>query len=144
MSNSAWWYYSSSFTCSFHSQWPWPHFKVTAVSNRLNWKFYVLISLSWNFIGLSSTSSRSRTHHLFWWARISKGDNWYISSFEKNFNIGFLSDTFKAKSFKLCRIITLLGIYIVVLGVMTLTFLQGHRCVRNINCKLHILDSCSL
>ena len=39
-------------------------------------------------------------------------------------------------------IITLLQVYLIVLCLMTLTLFQGHRCVRNINCKLHVLDSC--
>ena len=41
-------------------------------------------------------------------------------------------------------IITLLGVYIVILGLMTLTLLQGHKYVRNRNRKLRVLDSCSL
>ena len=31
------------------------------------------------------------------------------------------------------------GLYIVILGLMTLTLFQGHRYVRNINCKLCVL-----
>ena len=45
---------------------------------------------------------------------------------------------------KLCMIWTLLRIYIFILGLMTLTLFQGHRCVRNINCKLCFLDTCLL
>ena len=37
-------------------------------------------------------------------------------------------------------IVTLLGVCIVIVGLMTLTWFQGHRCVRNINCQLCILD----
>ena len=59
MCNFAWWYCTLSFTCSLHFQWPWHYFKVTAVSNNLNWKFYVIVRLSWNFEGLLSTLSRS-------------------------------------------------------------------------------------
>ena len=60
------------------------------------------------------------------------------------FNIAFFSDTIKKTSFKLCLIITLLGVYIVIPGLMTLTLFQDHRCVRNINCKLRVLDSCAV
>ena len=35
-------------------------------------------------------------------------------------------------------------VYIVILALMTLTLFQGHRCVRNINCKLRVLDFCPL
>ena len=42
------------------------------------------------------------------------------------------------------RYITLLGPYIVMVGLMMLTLFQGHRCVRNINCRLPGLDSCPL
>ena len=41
-------------------------------------------------------------------------------------------------------IITLLGVYLVTVGVMILTLYQGHRYVRYINCKLLVLDSCPL
>ena len=50
----------------------------------------------------------------------------------------------KARSFELCVIITLLGVYIVILGFMTMSLFQGHRCVKNINCQLRVLDSCPL
>ena len=33
-------------------------------------------------------------------------------------------------------------VYIVILGLMTLTLFQGHSCVRNINCKLHVWEYC--
>ena len=56
--------------------------------------------------------------------------------------VAFISDTAKARSFKLCMIIILLGVYIFIVGLMTLTLFQGHRCVRNINCKLCFVDSC--
>ena len=49
--------------------------------------------------------------------------------FEKNFNIGYFSDTIKAISFKLCMLITLLEIYIAIVGLVTLILVQGHRFV---------------
>ena len=48
--------------------------------------------------------------------------------------LAFSQTLFEALSFKLCVVITLLRVYIVMLGLMTLTLFQGHRCVRNINC----------
>ena len=47
------------------------------------------------------------------------------------------------KSFKLCVIITLLGVQQFTTGFMTLALFQGYRYVRIINCKL-FLDSCPL
>ena len=41
-------------------------------------------------------------------------------------------------------IITLVRVYIVIVGLMTLTLFQGHRYVRNKNYRLHVLDSCPL
>ena len=67
----------------------------------------------------------------------------HLKKKQKTFNIGFFLDTMKARSFKLCTIINFLGVYIVILGLITLTLFQGHRCVRNINWKLHVLDSLS-
>ena len=58
--------------------------------------------------------------------------------------VGIFSDTSEARSFKLRMIITLLGFYIVIGGLITLTLLQGHRCVRNVNFKLRVLNSCPL
>ena len=55
-------------TCSYHFQWPWPYIKVTAVSNSFNWKFCALTWLSWNFVGLLSTSNRSWIYCIFWFS----------------------------------------------------------------------------
>ena len=83
MSNFAWWYYSLSFTCSYHFQRLLPYFKVTAMSNSFKWEFFVPIQLSWKFIGLLGMSSRSWIYHLFWWSYILKENKWHISSFER-------------------------------------------------------------
>ena len=48
------------------------------------------------------------------------------------------------RSFKLCMVTTLLGVYIDILGLMTLALFQGHRYVRNIYGRLCFLDSCPL
>ena len=132
---------------SYHFQWLWSYFKVTAVSNRFNWKFNILIHFSWNFVQLLIKSSRSWTYYYFLLLNMFKGDNWNISSFEKkNFIVGFFSDTIKARSFKICMFIILFGVYIAIVGLMTLTLFQGHRCVRNLtaNCVFWILVLCSL
>ena len=87
--------------------------------NSCNWNVYVFIRLTWDFVGLSSPPSRSwnyaplslslslslslkkkkpnkKLSHAF------KRDSWHISSFA-NFNVSLLSDTIKARSFKLRR-----------------------------------------
>ena len=61
------------------------------------------------------------------------GENW--PRLKKNFNIGFFLDIIKARSFKLCMIITLLRVYNFTVGLMTLILCQDHRCVSNVNCK---------
>ena len=61
---------------------------------------------------------------------------------KKKINVAFFLDTIKARSFKLCMIIILLGVYIFIESLMTLTLFQGHRYVRNINCKLCFFDAC--
>ena len=88
--------------------------------------------------------SKNIPHFLF--SHMFKRDNWHLKQKQKNFNVGVYSDTIKARSFKLCVIITLLGVYIVIIGLMTLTWFQGHKCVRNIICKsrVWILVLCSL
>ena len=79
---------------------------------------------------------------LFLFLHMLKEDNWHdIFSFEKKKIVGFLSDSITARSFKLCMVITVLGVYIVIVNLMTLTLFQGHTCVRNINCKMLVLDS---
>ena len=134
MSNFVWWYYSFSFTCSYHFQWPWPYFKVTAVSNSFNWKFHLYNCWLYQIYHQYAI--------IFLFLHMFKGDNWLISLFWENFNVGFFSDTVKASSFKLCMIVTLLRVYVVIVGLMTLILFEGHRCVKNINCKLHVLDGC--
>ena len=67
-----------------------------------------------------------------------------LCSLKENFSVGFFSDITTARSFKLCMFITSLGVYIVMVGLVTLDLFQGHRCVWNINCKLRIFDSCLL
>ena len=142
MSNFAWWWYSLSFTHSYHSQWRWLYFKVTAVSNIFYWKF-CSYWINLKFWGLLIMSCRSWIYH-------------FLNSpppppcsreitfrrFRKNFNIAFFLDTVKARSFKLCMIITLLGVYIFIIGLMTMILFQSHRFVFTINCKLCCLDPC--
>ena len=131
MSNFTWLYYSLSCTCSNHIHWSSTYFKFTAVSNSFKLKFYVRIWLSWNIIGLLIMSSRSWMYQLFWWLHICKGNNWHISPLKKKVKAGFVLGTIKARSFKLCMIIAFLGFDIVMVGLLTLTLIQGHRCVRN-------------
>ena len=51
-------YYSLSFTCSYHFQWPWLYCWGTTMSNSFNWECYVLIWFRWNFAGLLCKSFR--------------------------------------------------------------------------------------
>ena len=95
----------------------------------LNWKCYVLFWLSWNIARLLSTSSRSWIDNYFGLLHIFKGDNWYVSWFDRNFIVGFFMDTVQAEFFQLCTVITLLGVYQFIIGFMILTLFQGHRCV---------------
>ena len=60
------------------------------------------------------------------------------------YNFGFHSDIIKASAFKFNMIITFCVVHIVIVGLMTLTLIQGHRCVRNIKCNFRVLDSCPL
>ena len=76
----------------------------------------------------------------FKFSNMFKGDNWQISSLKK---VTCLSDTVKARFFKLIVITTMLGVYIFTVGLMTLTLFQGHRRVRNnANGTLCFLNSC--
>ena len=62
----------------------------------------------------------------------------------KNFNVGFFSDIIKARYFKLCIIMSFPEVYIFILYLMILALFQDYRCVKNINCKLPVLDSSPL
>ena len=48
----------------------------------------------------------------------------------------FFTNTVQVKFAKLCFIITLLGVYQFIPGLMTMTLFQGQRFVRIVNCKL--------
>ena len=78
---------------------------------QFNWKLYVLIRLSWNFVRLLSTSSGSWIDHHCWLSHMFKGDDCNVSSFDKNCIVGFLMDAVQAKFFKFCIIMTLLEVY---------------------------------
>ena len=58
--------------------------------------------------------------------------------------LAFLVDTVQGRSCKHCVIMTLLGVYTFIVGLMTLTLFQGHRGVRNINCMFWIPVLCTL
>ena len=101
-------------------------------SVSFNWKFYVLNWLSWNFVPLLITSSRSWIYHYFYlfisqflfihlFCTCSREITDIFSCLNKEFKIGFFSDTIESRSFKLCMIITVLAVSIVVLGLMSLT-----------------------
>ena len=47
-----------------------------------------------------------------------------------DFIVGLFTDTVEARFLKVCIIITLLGVYQFMSGLMTLTLFQGHRYVR--------------
>ena len=119
MSNFAGCYTSLSFTF----QWPWPYFKVTAVSNSFNWHFYALVRISLNFIDLLRMSSGSWIFHFF--PSSSSFFFFFLTRvhiqrryLKRNFSVAFFSDTIKARSFKLRMNIALLGVYIVIQGLM--------------------------
>ena len=75
----------------------------------------------------------------FTFAHIFKRNNWRVSWFDKNFVNCFFMDTVRARFFKLCIIITLLGVYQFIPDLMTMTFFQGNRCVKILDCKLFFL-----
>ena len=56
--------------------------------------------------------------------------------FTSNSIVGSFMDTVQARFFKLCIIITLLGVYQFIPGLLTLTLFQGHGYVRIIKSKL--------
>ena len=72
--------------------------------------------------------------------RCPRETNYTFSRLKKK--VRFFFDTIKASSFKLCMIITLLGVYIVIVVLMTLSLFQSHRGVRNKNRKLSVWESC--
>ena len=53
-------------------------------SVSFNWKLHSLIWLSWNFVELLSTSSRSWIYYYFCLSHMFKRGNWYVSWFDKN------------------------------------------------------------
>ena len=117
------------------------------MSSSFNWNLYVIIRLSWNLVRLLITWSRSWLT-IFDFRPCSREITDIFPILNKSltmplfiFFIFFVRDCW-AGSFKLCMIMTLIEVYIFMVGLMTSTFLHGHRCVRIINCKLCILDSC--
>ena len=104
---------------------------------------FVCIWLSWNFVQILILSSRSWIITIFYFCTCSWEMMDMFPHLEKQLqkNFAFFLDTVKARSSKLFVIMTLLGVYISIVDSMSMTLCQGHRCVRNINCKLSFLDS---
>ena len=67
-----------------------------------------------------------------------------VSGLVENFNIRGFLDIINMIYVKLCMMALLIELYLVIPFSVTLTILQGHRCDRNKNYKLRILDSCPL
>ena len=143
LSNFGWWYCWLSSIHLYHSQWHWLYFKVTAVSSSYSLKFYVPIRLSWDFVLYLITSSRSWIYHYFLFSRMFKGDNWHVSSCGKKLTLAFSQTPHFSKIFQTLHDCNLDWGLTDILGLITLNF-QGQRCARNMNCKLHVLDSCAL
>ena len=89
--------------------------------DSFNWKFYVLIWLSWNVVGLLSKLSKQWMNHYFSLLHMFKGDNWHAFWFDNNCNVGFLAGTVLWRSLKLCMTNILFRVYHVILGLLTLT-----------------------
>ena len=65
-----------------------------------------------------------------------KGENPTYVTIQKNFNIGWNSDTYRPISFKLGMMIETTKLYIMILVWVILTFIQGHSCMTMRNLKL--------
>ena len=117
MSNFAWWSYLLSFTHSYHFQWPWLYSKITVVSNSFDRKF-----------GCYPIKLKLCT---------------IVDYIKCIMNIPL----FKKK--KIVHIFLTLHDYNLAWGLhrhslMTLTLFQDLMPVRNLNCKLRVLNSCPL
>ena len=124
--------------CSWHFQWSWPHFKVTAVSNNFYSKFYVPIRLNWNFIGLFSTSSRAKP-----WSAEDMLDGQHqrvdipsvlcrVSICGKNSNAAVFSDTLNMINVKLCLMVVLFELYPFIPVSLTLIVFQDYSSVKHL------------
>ena len=76
MSNFAWWY-SLSFPCAYHFQWPGLYFKVTSVSNNFNWKFEYSYLTNMKLRTTIISSTRSWIYHYFWLSRVRIYISWF-------------------------------------------------------------------
>ena len=102
----------------YNFQWLWLYLKDSFLSVKFKFIAYLVKTMygSW-FHQVDRLYPTIFDFHTF------KGDNWYISSFDKNVVVLFFSfsDTVKLRSFKLCMIVTLLRVYSFIVGLMTLT-----------------------
>ena len=65
-----------------------------------------------------------------------------VSLFAKRFSSGLFLDAVEARSFKLCRIITLFGVYQFIPGLMTLTLFSRSQVCQNHNLQIVFLKWC--
>ena len=104
---------------------PCSYFKVTAVSRSFNRTFYVLIQLSLNFVRLLITKNKSWVYHclikkkinlliFFIVTQVQGRSSAHFLVWKKK--VGFFSDNIMTSFFKLWIIMTLLWVYIAILG----------------------------
>ena len=96
----------------------------------MKWKLCKIVEYIKQYMNIHTILLFSFCLHIF------KGNNWCVSLVDTNFHVCFFTDTVQERFFKLCAIITLLGVYQFMPDLMILTLFQGHRCVRIINCKM--------
>ena len=122
-----------------HSKWPWPKFKVKAVSNS--------IRLSWKFVWLLLTSTGIWIFHYFWltckmcvYVRISvKPAGQRVSLRGENFNVTVFFDTNNMINVKLCMMVVLIELYPFITLSVTLIAFQGQTSFREFNWKYYVL-----
>ena len=135
MSNSAQWYCLSSFNLPVDTTFSdlWPYFKVIAVSNSFDWKFYCFVQLGWNFVSTSSWI------YCFWLPHVFKRDNGcsqYFWIWQKHW-LCLEHCLVEARSLNLRKL--LFGVYRFISGPMILTLFQDHICERNLNLQIVFL-----
>ena len=147
------WYYGYDNCQCFHdgsNHWTFPiHITfgdLNCISNSqcVNWEFYDFIRLSWNdcwFCQIDHEYTKILISHML------KGHNWHIFALKKKeekkaSNVVIFLGNVISRSLKVCMLITLFGMYIFIVGLMSLTLFQSHSYVRTLNYKWCFWDSC--
>ena len=125
--------YSLSFSRSYHFQWPWRNFKVTALPNCFNWIAYpiklkrcTILNYVHYFMNIPPSDWQEKCEFC---AMISVGPAGWLSGSPETLTLRF-SRSIQITNVKLCMMVLRIKLYLFIPLLVTLTIFQAHGSVK--------------